>query len=377
MTKKIALVTTGHPPFDERIYWKFGLSISANGYKTAIFCSTENINRQEDNISIIGFNDDSLKRKAKLNKLFILIDEFKPDLIICFEASAIIPAYKYKKSSNNKCIIVSDITEWYPENVAFKKKGVNIYLTYIVLFAANFLLVNRCDFITIGEKLKFRRYKLLAPFIPKDIIGYYPILKLFKYSMPQKGRTAFTLCYAGLINFERGVLTIVEAADKFAKLHKEIDIKLKIFGKFQFTKEENKFNLFIKEKKDITIERIGWTSYDRISDNLSDVHLCLDLRKRNFIYNNSLPIKIFEYMACGKPFIYSEIKPIKRELNFNDFGILVNPDNLDEIIEAIEKYHSDYELLIKHSQNSRKEIERCKNWETESKKLINIIRNLI
>jgi glycosyltransferase involved in cell wall biosynthesis len=377
MTKKIALLTVGHPPFDERIYWKFGSSISSNGYDTMIFCSTENINTQKDNISITGFKDDSLKRKAKLNKLFFLIDKFKPDLIICFEASAIIPAYKYKKSTNNKCKIVSDITEWYPENVAFKKKGLKRYLSYIILFAANFLLVNRCDFIIVGEKFKLRRYKLLAPFTPKAIIGYYPVLKFFKYSMPQKGQKAFTICYAGLINFERGIKMVVEAADKFAKLHKEIMVKLKVFGKFQLAEEENKFNLLLKERKDINIERIDWTSYDNISDNLSDVHLCLDLRKRNFIYNNSLPIKIFEYMACGKPFIYSDIKPIKRELNVNDFGVLVNPDNLEEIIKAIEKYYSDYELLIKHSQNSRKEIECCKNWETESRKLINIIRNLI
>jgi glycosyltransferase involved in cell wall biosynthesis len=377
MTKRIALVTTGHPPFDERIYWKFGLSISSNGYETAILCSTENINIQKENISIKGFKDDSLKRKAKLNKLLVLIDEFQPDLIICFEASAIIPAYKYKKSVNNKCKIVSDITEWYPENVAFKKKGAFRYPTYVILFAANFLLVNRCDSIIIGEKLKSGRYELLAPLTPKTIVGYYPVLRFFKYSMPQKDQTAFTLCYAGLINFERGILTIVEAADNFAKLHKEIKVKLKIFGKFQLSEEENKFNLLLKEKKDITIERIGWTSYDKISDNLSDVHLCLDLRKRNFIYNNSLPIKIFEYMACGKPFIYSDIKPIKEELNVNDFGVLVNPDNLEEIVQAIEKYYSDYALLTKHSQNSRKEIESGKKWETESRKLLNIIRNLI
>jgi glycosyltransferase involved in cell wall biosynthesis len=377
MTKKIALVTTGHPPLDERIYWKFGLSISSNGYETAILSSTENINTQKNNISIIGFKDDTLKRKAKLHRLYLLIYEFKPDLIICFEASAIIPAYKYKKSVNNKCKIVSDITEWYPENVAFKKKGAFKYATYVILFAANILLANRCDFIIIGEKLKAGRYKLLAPFTPKAIIGYYPVLRLFKYSKPQKDQTAFTLCYAGLINFERGILTIVKVADIFAKMHKETNVKLKIFGKFQYAEEENKFNLLMKEKKDITIERIDWTSYDNISDNLSDVNICLDLRKRNFIYNNSLPIKLFEYMACGKPFIYSDIKSIEEELNVNDFGVLVNPENLKEIVRAIENYYSDYELLIKHSQNCRNDIESGRKWETESIKLINIIRNLI
>jgi glycosyltransferase involved in cell wall biosynthesis len=82
-------------------------------------------------------------------------------------------------------------------------------------------------------------------------------------------------------------------------------------------------------------------------------------------------------MACGKPFIYSDIKSIEEELNVNDFGVLVNPENLKEIVRAIENYYSDYELLIKHSQNCRNDIESGRKWETESIKLINIIRNLI
>ena len=376
MTKKIALVTTGHPPFDERIYWKFGLSISSHGYETEIICSTENITIKKNNIAIHGFKDDSLSRKAKLNKLFHFIDGFNPDLIICFEASAIIPAYKYKKSVNNKCKIILDITEWYPENVAFKYWGIKKWLSYFTLYFFNIYVTNLADILILGEKNKLKRYKIIAPFIPKVIIGYYPVLKFFNYSLPQNVPKTFTLCYAGLINFERGILTILKATERFAELHQDMKIILKILGKFQFADEENKFNSLIKKKKNIIIERVNWTTYDKISDNLTDVHICLDLRDRNYIYRNSLPIKIFEYMACGKPFIYSDIQPIKDELNVKDFGILVNPDNLEEIINAIEKYQSDRELLNIHSQNSRREIEDNRNWETESKKLIKLIGNL-
>lgn len=377
MLKKVALVTTGHPPFDERIFWKFARSISSNGFETAIFCSTENIYAKRENILILGFKDDSLRRKEKLSKLYELLREFNPDLIICSEVSAVIPAHKYKKSDNNKCKIVLDITEWYPENVALKKKGISKFLTYFLLFLSNILLLNYCDHLIIGEKKKLKRYNLIAPFKSKTIIGYYPVLQFFKFYPPKRNIKEFTLCYAGLLNFDRGILTLLYTAVKLAEKYKNLVIRLKIIGKFQYSSEETEFHNISKNFTNITIERIGWTEYDKISENLKDAHLCLDLRKRNFIYRNSLPIKIFEYMACGKPFIYSDVKPITEELKAGNFGTLVNPDNQEEVIRAIEKYLNDPELLLQHSQNCRNEIENKKNWETESEKLLALIKSLI
>ena len=55
----------------------------------------------------------------------------------------------------------------------------------------------------------------------------------------------------------------------------------------------------------------------------------------------------------------------------------MNPNNIDEIVRKIEMYLSNKELLIQHSKNGRAIIEDGKNWEAESEKLIDLIRNLI
>lgn len=114
-----------------------------------------------------------------------------------------------------------------------------------------------------------------------------------------------------------------------------------------------------------------------MSSVIERMDICFDLRERNFIYNNSLPIKLFEYMACGKPFIFSDVKPIRGEIDFDKFGFLVNPDQESEIISAIQQYLNNPELAIKHSSNSRSLIEGDKNWKNESKKLIEIITKLL
>ena len=82
-------------------------------------------------------------------------------------------------------------------------------------------------------------------------------------------------------------------------------------------------------------------------------------------------------MACGKPFIFSDIKPIRVELDYRNHGFLVNPDSEEEIIKAIESFFKNPDLAIEHSENSRKLIEKNKNWENESKKLLALVNNIL
>ncbi len=376
MGKKIALLTSGHPPFDERIYWKFAHSLAENNYSVAIICSTQKIDIKDKDIAVKGFEGDKTGRPEKIRKFQLYLEEFAPDLIICCEPLTILPAHRYKKNFNNACKIVSDITEWYPENVALKYRGIKRIAAYIFLFKLNILMTNMADALIIGETGKKKRYDLTAPFKPKIIIGYYPVLKYFDYNPPQLTGKNIVLCYAGLISFERGILILLDTGERLAQKHPGLFVKIKLAGKFQSQEEERIFDEKVKLFKNITVEKAGWTKYPKISEIISDADVCFDLRRRNFIYKNSLPIKIFEYMACGKPFIFSHIEPIKKELGNINCGFLVDPNDIDAIVSKIESYLSDKELFLSHSKNGRMLIETGKNWEEESKKLIELADKL-
>jgi glycosyltransferase involved in cell wall biosynthesis len=254
--------------------------------------------------------------------------------------------------------------------------GLKKFSSYIALTLLNIVLNNLSDALIIGEITKQRRYDFISPYKRKIIIGYYPVLRFFEYSPPEFDGKNFTLCYAGLVSFQRGIKTLVEIANLLAEKIKNINIKIKIIGKFQSSVEENEFNELIKESINITIEKAGWTEYNNISNLIKNVDICFDLRDRNFIYNNSLPIKIFEYMAAGKPFIFSDINPIRNELGEINCGFLVDPNDKKEIAQKIEEYIFNSELLKQHAKNGRAIIENGKNWEKESEKLISFMEQL-
>ena len=374
--KRICLVTSGHPPFDERIFWKFGQSLNENGFSVSIICSTEQINKTIDEINIKGFDGYSYNKRKKIDSFYDLITKSNPDIIICSEMLPVFAALKFKKKSSNAKIIL-DITEWFPENVAYKFNGVNRWIKYFQLLLPYFFVLQKVDHLIVGEDSKKKRYDFLASSKPKTIIGYYPLLKYFNYKKPDLSKEEIIFGYAGVITFERGINKLIQVSISIANIFPLKIFKLLLFGKFTYQNEEVEFKQKVSTIHNLRVEFVDWTDYDKMSLVIERIDICFDLRERNFIYRNSLPIKIFEYMACGKPFIYSDIKAIRDEIDYKKYGFLVDPDDESEIVKAIESYLNNPKLADEHSVNARKLIEENKNWESVSKKLIDLVNKLL
>lgn len=372
MNNRVAILTSGHRPYDERLFWKFGRCLQRNGFDVTIICSTSEINQYTENITVTGFDGSKIKKNAKINKFIGHLENYSPDIIICAEPLPVVASYEYKQK--NKCIIISDITEWYPENYIMKLPLLRRIIEYPFLFLFNIYATNLANALIIGEVTKKVRYNIIAPFKRKIIIGYYPVLEFFNYNPPAIGKDII-LCYAGLMNFSRGIKELYNAALTISRKYKYLKVRLRLIGRFEHPEEELEFDELTSKHDSVHIEKDRWYPYPEFSQALEDVDICFDLRKRNFIYRNSLPIKIFDYMACGKPFIYSDIKPIRKELDVSKFGFLVNPKRQKQIVSAIEKYINDKSLLVTHSANCRREIDNKKNWERECVNLLHFIRS--
>lgn len=372
--KKIVLLTTGHSPFDERIFNKFAYSLKSEGFNTSILCSNEEIDTVIDGISITGFNGNNLKKSEKITKLYKLLTIENPDLIICCEPFTVIAARRFKRSKNAECKIVMDITEWYPEGYISRYNGIKKILFFVIQYLFNFLMVTFSDGLIIGEESKKKRYDFISPFKPKKIIGYYPVIKYFQFTPHFFNKNSFTLCYAGILNEKRGFFTFLKYIKEISSEIKNTKIKIKVIGKFLNNVDETRFLKVKDGLNNVDFEFTGWVPYKNLSEHLKDVDICCDLRHHNFVFDNSLPIKIFEYMAAGKPVVYTDIKPIRMHLPIEDIGFLVEPDDKEEFKRVVKTYIDKPELLTTHSMNGRKLIEEKFNWEIESEKLISFIK---
>ena len=89
-----------------------------------------------------------------------------------------------------------------------------------------------------------------------------------------------------------------------------------------------------------------------------------------------LPNKIFDYMICGLPVIGSDYPEIRKVIKTAKCGILVNPNNVEEIANAIIYLLENPAEAKKMGIRGRRFIEREMNWEKMEKKLIKLYKRL-
>ncbi|HEX9252426.1 MAG TPA: hypothetical protein VF870_09295, partial [Ignavibacteriaceae bacterium] len=271
--KRICLVTSGHPPIDERIFWKFSKSLKDAGFSVSIICSTQDINKVVDAISLRGFDGTSFSKKKKITEFYNLINLFNPDLLLCSEMLPVFAALKFTKENPDTKIIL-DITEWFPENVAFKFHGIKRWIKYFQLLLPYIYVLQKVDHLIIGEISKKKRYDFLAGSKPKTIIGYYPVLKYFNYKKPDLSKEEIILGYAGVITFERGINKILQLSLSLANKFPLKKFRLLLFGKFTYPNEETEFKQKISTINNLDVEFVDWTDYDKMSSVIERMDIC-------------------------------------------------------------------------------------------------------
>ncbi len=88
------------------------------------------------------------------------------------------------------------------------------------------------------------------------------------------------------------------------------------------------------------------------------------------------PLKIYEYMACGKPVVSSRI-PNLEFIEEQNTGLLVEPENPKELAKAIIKLIKDKSLREKMGKNGRELAVKNYSWKANARKVAELCDNLI
>ena len=373
--KKVAIVSTGHPPFDERIFNKIGMSLTKSGYDVSVIVTTEKIDRKISSINFKGIDSSGFGRFREKFKFIIReLKNFNPDVIINCEPIPVLISYFFTllQRKIKPAKIIYDVTEWYPDNIFLKRKGLKRILLFIGGHIINFLATNFSDYLFIGEETKVNRYRKYSPKKKFSIISYYPVLDYYNQSTRKVENKEIFFGYAGVISVSRGLEIFYRLIGELNKKLPDYKFGFILAGRFESPAEKIYLQKF--ESLGIKFNYYDWTSYENFSRYLEPVHICLDIRPPNKIYERSLPIKIFDYMALGKCIIASNYEPIKNVFEIANCGILVNPKDFDEIISKTIELINEPEKIFNYGLNARISAERLFNWKICEEELLRVFR---
>jgi glycosyltransferase involved in cell wall biosynthesis len=207
-----------------------------------------------------------------------------------------------------------------------------------------------------------------------SIVSNTPELNLFEENIHRYRKEIFqnnkiNLLYIGYLTKLRGLDTVIKALPKILK--EEGKIKLNIIGdgidlpKLKGLAKE----IGVQEYVDFK----GWIDFKYIPYIISKSDIGVIPHHSNEHTNTTIPNKIFDFMACGKPVIVSNARPLKRIVEKTGCGITFQAENIDDFSNKLI-------CLIKENEKDqmglrgKKAVKEIYNWDKDAENLDHILK---
>ena len=114
----------------------------------------------------------------------------------------------------------------------------------------------------------------------------------------------------------------------------------------------------------------GNVPYEQVPSYVGASDVCVVYKKP--IESGYSPLKLYEYMACGRPVVASDTKGFE-VLEEHNAGVLAPPEDADALATAIAELLRDDEARATMGQNGRQYVEQHRSWQKSAKEVANVI----
>jgi glycosyltransferase involved in cell wall biosynthesis len=120
----------------------------------------------------------------------------------------------------------------------------------------------------------------------------------------------------------------------------------------------------------------GNVPYDDIPRYIAamDIAVAPYIPSENFYYS---PIKIFEYMAMGKPVVGGRIGQVEEVITDGETGVLFEPGNIAALRAALAQLTNDSSLCRRLGKNARAWVETERTWDNNAQQVVEMARALV
>ncbi|GGA45562.1 glycosyl transferase [Kroppenstedtia guangzhouensis] len=367
MRKKVMIFSSVHSYNDSRVFYKEAVSLARAGYQVELHALADFDRREEQGVRIIGLPRPK-NRVARLLRGWRLFqrarssgaDRFHfhdPELLpwgvllrwwtgapVIYDAHEDLPKQIHTKPWIPKLLQrpLSRMADLLEKRMA---RHLSAVVTATEPIARNFSTCSRVEVV--------KNYPL--PFHPTPFCGE-----------DEKNR----ILYIGGISYLRGYREMIEMMDH---LPGELKAELHLIGPLQHIKPEDRKEEFLRQKGIILHGKVSYTEVQQWLGRGKVGLVCLHPVEN---YRESLPIKMFEYMAAGLPVIASRF-PLWREIvEGSGAGRTVNPLRPREMAAEVAQILQDDGLRRRMGANGRRAHREVYNWRAEEKKLIQLYQEL-
>ena len=345
---------------DPLIFERQGKSMAIAGYRVTYIVSDFKLNEVLDGIEIVfsGFQPENRLERFALNKRRLLRRalEINADVYQISEPGLISVGLKLIRKEKK---VVFNLRENYPASILGKDYIPLFLRKFTSILVEKYMMVNLRKFdaiFTVTDDLSIiveKKWKIRNPIT----IANYPIPnKRFKLSYRDYLARPNNICYVGSIYAISRQEVILEALEDLP------EVNYLVAGKIEEGYEIDKsvswcrvefIDGFVKS------ELKGIFSKSILSNTLRDFSMT------GTPNGSSGVIKIFESMEAGLPILCSNVKLYRELIDEHNCGIYVDPNNVNEVNQAIKFIVNNKRAAYEMGQNGRRAVLSTFNWESQ------------
>lgn len=352
--------STAHPADDVRIYHKECTSLARVGWKVYLRAQVP-----DNDIAPSKVDVRILKKRSRSRVHRILCDGWRNLRSVCETNATIIhihdpeliPVGFALKLARRQ--VIYDVHEDLPRDIMEKTWIPSLARWPIARLAEIFehLAARTFDGVvaatpTIRKRFDFLRERAIT-------VKNYPLVSEFAQEPPAWEERADQACYVGKITLNRGYSEIT-AASAIAKVPLVVAGSCHPVGLIKGTPDES---------LPPTVHYVGHLNRTQTIQLLYESKVGLVLLHPTRGYYDSLPVKLFEYMAAGLPIIASDFPSWRKIIDEFECGVCVNPLDSAGIAHAISDLMQDPAKCGKMSARGRQAFLERFSWSSQFRRL--------
>lgn len=374
----VAVVTVVHPCFDGRVFHRVALALSEAGFFVELIAPPPT---PSDTISL----PDRLRHIRLRPRLGGVLGRIEKCVRAGVELSRshartwhvhdpeLVPVVVALKAILRRPVrLVYDVHENLPVHIRQRRPRICPLALWRAFSAATERIENtlarKCDLIVAATPTIAERFSGLG--VESCVARNYPIADWTGQTpIARRPSDPLEVIYVGGVSVQRGILELVDVAERL----RDERVRVTVIGRW----DDQDLSERITSTAPKNLRIVSQIPFVEVRTHLLASHVGVVCLHPTEHHEESLPVKLFEYLAAGLPVIASDFPAWRSIIESADAGFLVDPLDVDAIVGSLRTLAEDEALRSRLGRNAARAAIEQYSWAPEAARMIAHYRTLV